>query len=145
MSIPNFDNFSQADISKAKRNALHCKYKDKNYINYKQNRKRINNYRKVNRQEIRKQERSQKLKKNFGIDITQYEQMFIAQNGKCACCCKEEIKKIRGRIIDLAVDHNHKTNEIRELLCVKCNTALGLLDDSVENIEKLLSYRRKFN
>ena len=38
------------------------------------------------------------------------------------------------------VDHCHKTNLIRGVLCVKCNTGIGQLRDSVEVVAKALKY-----
>jgi hypothetical protein len=39
-----------------------------------------------------------------------------------------------------AVDHSHKTNKVRDLLCTKCNTLLGAVDDNVEILEKAIKY-----
>ena len=77
----------------------------------------------------------------------QYASMLESQNGVCAACgCKETATTRRKdqKIRRLAVDHNHKTGEIRGLLCVGCNRALGQLADDPERIEALLKYIRKF-
>jgi len=43
--------------------------------------------------------------------------LFDKQNGKCGVCYKPESSfKMR-----LAVDHNHKTGQVRGLLCYRCN------------------------
>lgn len=50
------------------------------------------------------------------------------QGGKCAICgySKRSAKDKR-----LAVDHDHDTGKLRGLLCGKCNTAIGMLNDSL--------------
>lgn len=45
---------------------------------------------------------------------------------------------------DFHIDHCHKTGKVRGILCSKCNTALGLLDDSIDKIEQLKSYLGRF-
>lgn len=75
-----------------------------------------------------------KLKKTFGIDLETYNSILKSQDGVCAVCKQPSAKKF------LAVDHCHTTNKIRGLLCANCNTALGLLKDSVEIIENLKKY-----
>lgn len=53
----------------------------------------------------------------FGITTDQYDELLAKQNDSCAFCerHKDEFAK------RLAVDHNHKTGEIRGLLCAYCN------------------------
>lgn len=65
------------------------------------------------------------LKKQYNMTIEEYNQMFIEQNGCCAICNTHQSELEKA----LAVDHNHETKEIRGLLCMTCNRALGLLKD----------------
>lgn len=57
------------------------------------------------------------LKRTYGITIQQYNQLLENQKGGCAMCGKTPEEEKRN----LAVDHNHKTGEIRGLLCGFCN------------------------
>ena len=61
--------------------------------------------------------RAYHLKTKYGITVGQYERLLEVQGGCCAVCQKNALVfKTR-----LAVDHNHKTGEIRGLLCYRCN------------------------
>lgn len=64
-----------------------------------------------------KQRRSYMLKYNYGITEDQYEALLQKQNGCCAVCERHYTEFAR----QLAVDHDHHTNEIRGLLCDNCN------------------------
>jgi hypothetical protein len=88
----------------------------------------------ANRDKIRRHARRSHLKFYFGITIEQYEKLLIKQNGRCAIC-----QGTNGRL-RLAVDHNHKTNEVRGLLCGPCNRALGLLKDSSKLLAQAIIY-----
>jgi len=80
------------------------------------------------------------LKHKYGITLAQYDEMFEAQDGRCAICGADEPS---GRNRHFAVDHCHKTNEVRGLLCGNCNTALGLLGDNIENLTTAILYLAK--
>lgn len=84
------------------------------------------------------------LKKKFGLTLEQYNEMLEDQKGLCASCDKSEmqINKKSGLVKMLSVDHDHKTGKIRQLLCNRCNIALGVVNDSVEWLEKLIIYLR---
>ncbi len=77
--------------------------------------------------------RKAQLKYCYGITTVQYDAMLTQQDGVCAIC--ENPDTVR-----LAVDHCHKTGEVRGLLCGKCNKALGLLHDDVALLAKALAY-----
>ena len=65
------------------------------------------------------------LQRQFGITVAIYNDMLASQGHVCAICnqpCRS------GR--RLAVDHNHRTGEVRGLLCLDCNTAIGKFQDS---------------
>lgn len=85
--------------------------------------------------------RKNALRREFGITQNQYDQMFVQQNGLCAICKKPEVSRINNsKIKCLAVDHDHKTGDVRALLCSKCNTSLGCMKEDPERIKALLAY-----
>ena len=58
------------------------------------------------------------LRKTYGITIGDYYAMFEAQEGSCAICIGGTSKNY------LSCDHDHKTGEVRGLLCANCNKRL---------------------
>lgn len=70
-----------------------------------------------------------------------YEVLFALQGGKCKICGTESGSNGRGD--KLAVDHCHATGHIRGLLCHKCNTALGLLQDNQANLQAAIDYLKE--
>lgn len=43
----------------------------------------------------------------------------------------------------LALDHDHATNTFRGWLCNRCNTALGMLGDTLEALERVVAYLQR--
>lgn len=80
-----------------------------------------------------------------GLKIDDYENMFEAQNHKCAICQQKETRagRTKGTVTRLCVDHCHKTNTVRGLLCHACNTAIGKFKDNADLLEKAIRYLRK--
>ena len=76
------------------------------------------------------------LLKKFGLSLKEYNQLVIKQNGLCSICKQKSIR-------NLAVDHNHETGAIRGLLCVRCNTGLGMFRDNVLILEEAIKYLNK--
>ena len=85
--------------------------------------------------------REKHLLRLYGITIDGWNKMFDDQNGCCDICGTHQSEQKRR----FDVDHNHETGEVRSLLCTNCNTAVGLLQESVENAEKLSRYLRKLD
>lgn len=84
------------------------------------------------------------LQRKYGITIDDYNRMLQAQNGKCGICGREETRKLKdGRDTRLSVDHCHKTNKVRGLLCFACNSTLGKYDDKIEFIRAMIDYLNK--
>ncbi len=86
--------------------------------------------------------RAKNLKQHYGITSEEYQVLFVAQNGVCAACGRPEtgLDYRTGKAKNLHVDHCHKTERVRALLCKECNNALGLLHDDPERIRLLLKY-----
>jgi len=84
------------------------------------------------------------LRHKFGISLEDYTQMVANQNGVCAICFRPEtVRTKQGVIKQLGLDHNHKTDKLRELLCHDCNTAIGLMDEDVSRLLSAVSYLNK--
>ena len=77
----------------------------------------------------------------YGIPIEEYDRMAQNQNYCCSGCGKHASDTPRGRLF---VDHDHVTGNIRALLCQQCNTALGMVNDSVETLLGLVGYLEQF-
>lgn len=93
---------------------------------------------------VRKQrDRVQALRKR-GLTLEQYDQMFQSQNGVCAICGQPEtrINYHSGEPVSLHVDHDHVTGVNRALLCGRCNTGIGMLQDSPTIAARAAEYLR---
>ncbi len=75
--------------------------------------------------------------RSYGITIEDYNKMFAEQEGKCGICGTHSMEEY------LCVDHDHKTMEVRGLLCQPCNLGLGKLGDTIESVENALNYLRR--
>lgn len=84
--------------------------------------------------------RNKQYKRRYGITIEDYNTIFNSQNGKCSICKKHQSEFKTA----LAVDHCHKSNEIRGLLCYNCNSGLGRFQDNVDNLTEAISYLLRF-
>jgi hypothetical protein len=106
---------------------------------------RRKDWRKNNREKARDQARKhqktyntnhpgRRLKHKYNLTLEEYEQLMEKHNRRCAICGKED----RG--IRLCIDHDHKTGEIRGLLCRKCNLGLGYFMDNAEALTNAIKY-----
>lgn len=57
------------------------------------------------------------LRRTYGLTLADYNKIRKAQ-GDCCAVCKRHHSVFK---VNLAVDHDHKTNEIFGLLCAYCN------------------------
>lgn len=105
-------------------------------------------YRQKNRDKILKY-RQNKLNEHYNIKWRHklkfnYNELLIKQGNVCAICLKKETAKSRKngkiKIKQLAVDHNHKTNTIRGLLCYRCNMGLGFFQENPIFLKKAIEY-----
>jgi hypothetical protein len=89
-----------------------------------------------------RQKRMKYIEKRYGITYDQYEAMEKAQNGLCKICRKppRRLNENGNRGENLHVDHDHKTGEVRGLLCYQCNSALGYFEDDPEVLTRASSY-----
>lgn len=58
------------------------------------------------------------------------------QENKCGIC-----QQLLGE--KYCVDHNHRTNKVRGIICFKCNQVLGYSGDNIDILAKAIEYLRK--
>jgi hypothetical protein len=80
----------------------------------------------------------------FGLTIASYLAMSKAQNDCCAACGRPEWHKQHGTLQKLAIDHDHETGNIRALLCRRCNTTLGQVEEDPQVLAALIGYLNKY-
>jgi hypothetical protein len=82
--------------------------------------------------------RNKRLGKVYGLDSEGkiYAALYAAQGGKCYIC-----RRATGKRKALAVDHNHRTGEVRGLLCGPCNRGvIGHLRESTAALRRAIRY-----
>lgn len=82
---------------------------------------------------------AKRIKWLYGITLEDYNTMFVNQKGCCAICSKHRNEQKRN----LSVDHCHKTNTVRQLLCDLCNRAIGYMKEDVNLLESAIEYLRR--
>lgn len=78
-------------------------------------------------------------KHRYGIASQEYDEKYADQGGCCAICGARQSNIKRA----LAIDHNHMTGAVRDLLCGNCNRAIGLLRDSAELCLRAAEYLQR--
>jgi len=71
----------------------------------------------------RRKVRAYQLRKKYNLTIAEVGRMRVKQHYGCAIC-----RQIFSKTPH--VDHDHETGEVRGLLCSRCNTRLGVLEDT---------------
>lgn len=84
--------------------------------------------------------RHRNLRRNYGISLERYREMFDAQQGRCAICGTDSPGGKHGVF---AVDHDHSSSVVRALLCSKCNIGIGQFDDDPVRMRLAIGYLEK--
>jgi hypothetical protein len=77
------------------------------------------------------------LRRLYGITLEEFNKMAAEQDGRCAVC-----GMVPWRLV---VDHCHRSEEVRQLLCDTCNMAIGLFQDNPHLMQTAASYVEKHN
>lgn len=96
------------------------------------------------RPEIKIKKSYEHKQRKYGISPEDFKQLLTSQNGVCAICKTLGYQRSKMEpTLGLCIDHNHKTNKVRGLLCYRCNAALGNLDDNIELLKSAITYLSK--
>ena len=87
-------------------------------------------------------QRKSYLKRTYNVTLEEYEKKLKEQNNCCAICNRHQSKFKRK----LAIDHDHKTGKVRDLLCAGCNVDVSVVEDRLEVLLKYLNkHKEKLN
>ena len=102
------------------------KDKQKNYWNSRTPKKRL----------------EQHLKYKYKITTEELMLALDRQNGGCAICSDTlpDLLVYENRRRGYAIDHNHETGKFRGILCLPCNSMLGMAKDSRDLLQKAADY-----
>ena len=75
-------------------------------------------------------------RRKLGLRQVDYDNLYREQQGKCAICGTHQVDLKHS----LHVDHDHEDGQIRGLLCINCNLALGNFKDNINNLINAIVY-----
>lgn len=70
--------------------------------------------------------------RKYGLTQKQFDELLRKQHGRCAIC-DETMTKVH-------IDHSHKTDVVRQLLCYNCNLGLGFFRDDAGIMRSAIAY-----
>lgn len=76
------------------------------------------------------------LRNWYGLTPGDYDDLLAFQGGKCAACDREFTESGGTRA---NIDHEHG-GRTRGILCVRCNSLLGRIEDDVNLLRRLVQY-----
>lgn len=79
--------------------------------------------------------RDSQLRYKYGISLEEYDVMFAEQDGACWIC-----QNLCATGQRLSVDHCHDTGVVRGLLCKRCNSAIGMLQEDADLVLRAADY-----
>ena len=84
----------------------------------------------------------QHLKYKYSLTIKELNDALEKQNGSCAICEEvlPDLLVYNNRRRGYAIDHNHETGKFRGILCLKCNSMLGMAKDNTNILSKAINY-----
>jgi hypothetical protein len=122
----------KTDVYKRKWSKKNQKAHSKKY--YAANKESILKKQKIYNKNNKDKIRNSQLKRNYNITLDIYNEMLTSQNHKCAIC------KIYTGKNNLCVDHNHDNDQVRGLLCSKCNFLIGLAQENTSVLHEAIRY-----
>lgn len=94
--------------------------------------KRVSSWIERNKDRHRRVNADAHFRREYGISIEDYEASYAAQNGRCRIC-KEQNEV-------LCVDHDHASGQVRDLLCRRCNSVLGFVNENPQVLSEMIAY-----
>lgn len=135
-----FDNYNFDKNGKINTVCKCCK--NENYKRwYQKNKQKVKARKAKYHEKTKEYRRWYTIKLRYGITKEEYETIFKNQGYKC-CICKNT-KSGHKNTDEMVVDHCHKTQKVRGLLCNRCNTFLGNVNEDVNILQEAIKYLKR--
>ena len=120
----------------------------KQYIqNFEANKQRRKDYYRNNKEKLKEYNRERykkhseigvnsRFKREYKISLEDYNNLLFKQKNSCGICLIDK-NNYKQRF---SVDHNHKTGNVRGLLCIKCNSGLGMFQENLTLFNNAMEY-----
>lgn len=82
--------------------------------------------------EDRAKARTLHRERTYGLTPRAFDELLARQGGVCAICSRVRVRWV--------VDHCHRTDVVRGILCYSCNTSLGKMQDSPALLRRAAEY-----
>ena len=93
---------------------------------------KVRNIKRLSARRHKDTRKNYRLKKAYGISLEEYQEKVHLQHNLCDICKKP--------MSSPQVDHNHRTNKLRALLCKSCNQGLGMFQDNIDVVQEAAIY-----
>lgn len=80
-------------------------------------------------------------KRKYDVTAVQFDSLLASQGHRCAIC---RTSNAGGRDNTWHLDHDHKADQVRGILCQKCNIGIGCFDDQTALLANAVNYLAKF-
>ena len=100
--------------------------------------RRAQELRNQDRVNYRRRRNGWRLKIQYGLTLEDYDRLLTEQDQSCKICSRRFDLSDQSRRPH--VDHCHKTGKVRGILCFKCNTAIGKLNDDPRLLRAAAAY-----
>lgn len=101
-------------------------------------RAQIAEHREANLEEVQERSRRGVIWRKYGITPEDYDERLAAQDGRCAIC--GGTGGMSHMNAPLVIDHCHQSNEVRGLLCARCNAGIGHFFDDPDRLISAAAY-----
>ncbi len=87
----------------------------------------------------------QHLKYKYGVTHQEFMDAWNSQGGECSICFDKlpDLMQYKNRRRGYAIDHNHETGKFRGILCLRCNSLLGMARESSRILASAIGYLEK--
>jgi Recombination endonuclease VII len=124
---------SYRDYQREYQRAYYHRTKDQRTPEQREHRRQyLKDYRRRNRAKLQPKQQATERERLYRLSEAEFRSLMEQQGSECAICTR--------LLTDPIVDHDHATGKVRGLLCRRCNTGIGMLEDNPDTLMRAADY-----